>query len=137
MNVVVVDDEPDVRFLDASTLRLAGYDVLTAGDGEAGLALIRDAAPAAAVVGVAMPKLDGLAVTRALVEDPKTAMIPVLLLSALTRPADRAAGLAAGAKDYLGKPFAPNDLVGRVAALIAARGRPPGAGEDNPPTSIT
>ncbi len=116
MRILVVDDEPAVRDALERALHLHGYAVSLAGDGEEGLeALARDA-PDAVVLDVLMPRLDGLAACRRLrAEGDRT---PVLLLTARDAVADRVAGLDAGADDYLVKPFALEELLARVRALL-------------------
>src|SRR5437764_1601672 len=106
------------------TLAADGYDVRAAADGGAALAAIERSAPDALVLDVAMPGLDGLAVCRRL--RAKGLALPILLLTARDGVPDRVAGLDAGADDYLVKPFAAEELLARVRALLR-RGREPEA----------
>lgn len=119
--VLVVDDEPAQREIAERYLTGAGWQVLTAEDGEAGLRLARDAD--AVVLDVMLPRLDGWSVLEALRRDSR---VPVLMLSALGEERERLRGLEGGADDYLTKPFSPRELVARVRNLLR-RGPLPGA----------
>jgi len=119
--LVVDDDAPIVRMLER-TLTAEGYEVRSATDGGTALAAIERAAPDLVILDVAMPGVDGLVVCRRL--RAKGLALPILLLTARDRVADRVAGLDAGADDYLVKPFAAEELLARVRAL-PRRGREP------------
>ena len=121
--VLIVDDDVPIRRMLARTLAAEGYDVESAPDGGAALAAIERSAPDLVVLDVAMPGLDGLAVARRL--RAKGLALPILLLTARDGVPDRVAGLDAGADDYLVKPFAAEELLARVRALLR-RGRTPG-----------
>ena len=114
--VVVAEDDPSVRNAVERVLELEGYRVKTANDGNAALDLIVSSKPHAAVMDVMMPFADGLSVTRALRH--RGNRTPVLLLTARHEVGDRVAGLDAGADDYLVKPFAVDELLARVRALL-------------------
>jgi two-component system response regulator MprA len=114
--VLVVDDEPAVRDSLARTLRFEGYDVLVANDGIGALDAVRDASPDVMILDVMMPRMDGLEACRLLRADQHT--LPVLMLTARDSVGDRVAGLDAGADDYLVKPFALQELLARVRALL-------------------
>jgi len=114
--VLVVDDEPAVRDSLARTLRFEGYDVLVANDGIGALDAVRDASPDVVILDVMMPRMDGLEACRLLRADQHT--LPVLMLTARDSVGDRVAGLDAGADDYLVKPFALQELLARVRALL-------------------
>ncbi len=116
--IVVADDEEDILELVALGLERAGYAVHRAVDGEQALALMREHRPDVAILDVAMPKLDGFELTRRLRNDPETSEIKIVLLTARVQEADVDAGLAAGAHDYITKPFSPRELQERVAALL-------------------
>ena len=123
VNVLVVDDEPAVREALERVLRLEGFDVELAVDGAE--AMRRLSAPAAAqpdavVLDVLMPRLDGLEVCRRL-RDVRN-RTPILLLTARGDVGDRVAGLEAGADDYLAKPFALEELLARLRALLRRSG---------------
>ena len=120
--VLVVDDDAPIRRMLERTLAADGYDVRAAADGGAALAAIERSAPDALVLDVAMPGLDGLAVCRRL--RAKGLALPILLLTARDAVHDRVAGLDAGADDYLVKPFAAEELLARIRALLR-RGHEP------------
>ncbi|WP_188275778.1 response regulator transcription factor [Streptomyces sp. CBMA152] len=116
VRILVVDDEPEVRAAVEDGLAVEGYEVRGAADGLAALSEIGSWQPDAVVLDVMMPVLDGLAVCRQL-----RAMgdrTPVLVLTALDSVSERVDGLEAGADDYLVKPFALDELVARVRALL-------------------
>jgi DNA-binding response OmpR family regulator len=119
--VLVADDEEDIRALVAFRLQRAGYDVITAADGEEALALATTRLPDLIVLDMMMPKATGLEVTRSLREQDSTKHIPVILLTARAQEADVASGFEAGADDYVKKPFSPMDLQLRVQALLERR----------------
>ena len=116
MHLVVVDDEAALRDSLSRTLRFEGYTVSTAADGATGLELIRELRPDGVVLDVTMPVLDGLESCRVLRAEGNS--VPVLMLTARTAVGDRVAGLDAGADDYLVKPFALQELLARVRALL-------------------
>lgn len=123
--VLTIDDQADIRRLIRLTLEFEGYDVLEASGGEEGLAMVRREKPDLVLLDVMMPGVNGLTVARTLANDPELCDIPVVMLTALDRDSDVEAGLDAGAKVYLAKPFGPLELLERVASLIAASpGRP-------------
>ena len=114
--VVVAEDDPSVRNAVERVLELEGYQVKTANDGNAALDLIVSSKPHAVVMDVMMPFADGLTVTRELRH--RGNRTPVLLLTARHEVGDRVAGLDADADDYLVKPFAVDELLARVRALL-------------------
>ena len=120
--LLVDDDAPILRMLER-TLAAEGYEVVALPDGGAALAQVERSVPDAIVLDVAMPGLDGLAVTRRLRE--KGLAVPILLLTARDALSERVAGLDAGADDYLVKPFEVEELTARVRALLR-RNHPPG-----------
>jgi DNA-binding response OmpR family regulator len=122
--VLVADDEEDIRALVAFRLQRAGYDVMTAVDGEEALLLATTRLPDLVVLDMMMPKATGLEVTRSLRGHDTTKDIPVILLTARAQEADVASGFEAGVDDYVKKPFSPKDLQLRVQALLE---RPPAA----------
>ena len=116
MRVLVVDDEPPVRTALERALRLAGYDVALAEGGEQALREVAGAAPDAIVLDVLMPGVDGIEVCRRIRSAGDTT--PILMLTARDAISDRVAGLDAGADDYLVKPFALDELLARLRALL-------------------
>jgi two-component system response regulator MprA len=129
--VLVVDDEQAVRDALDRALRLSGYAVTTAQDGLTALRLLDTDRPDAIVLDVAMPGLDGLGVARRIRQDGDR--IPILMLTARDAVDDRVAGLDAGADDYLAKPFALEELLARLRALLRRTTRE----HDAPPTTLT
>jgi len=116
--IVVADDDADILDLVTLTLERAGHVVHCARDGEEALELVRRERPDVAVLDVAMPKLDGFELTRKLRGDPETSEVQIVLLTARVQELDTDAGLAAGATEYIRKPFSPQELQERVAALL-------------------
>ena len=120
MRILVVDDEPAVLDAVDRALRLAGYDTELAADGQQALDALAGDAPDALVVDVLMPRVDGLEVCRRLrAAGDRT---PVLVLTARDAVSDRVRGLDAGADDYLVKPFALEELLARLRALLRRSG---------------
>ena len=115
---MVIDDEKDVLELLRYNLEKGGFEFVGARDGESGLKAATAAPPDAIILDVMMPGLDGLAVCRRLREEPRTARIPIILLTAKAGEADRVVGLELGADDYVVKPFSPRELVARIRALL-------------------
>jgi two-component system response regulator MprA len=116
MRVLVVDDDPAVRDSLRRSLAFNGYEVDVAGDGEEALRRLGAQRPDAVVLDVLMPRLDGLATCRALRAAGDD--VPVLMLTARDEVSDRVVGLDAGADDYLPKPFALEELLARLRALL-------------------
>ena len=116
--VLVIDDEKDVLELLRYNLEKGGFEVIAAKDGESGLTAATAASPDAIVLDIMMPGIDGLGVCRRLREEPRTARIPIILLTAKAGEADRVVGLELGADDYVVKPFSPRELVARIRALL-------------------
>ena len=127
MKILVVDDERAVRESLRRALELEGYDIELAADGQEALQLLEangDAQPDAVILDVLMPGVDGLEVCRRLRRSGNR--MPVLMLTARDEIENRVAGLDAGADDYVTKPFALEELVARVRALL----RRTSAGDD-------
>jgi two-component system, OmpR family, response regulator MprA len=120
--VLVVDDDPLLRRMLERTLVAEGFEVTVAADGSAALVAAERAAPDLIVLDVAMPGLDGVAVCRRLRD--KGLPTPILMLTARDAVPDRVTGLEAGADDYLVKPFAVQELIARLRALIRRTGQP-------------
>lgn len=120
--ILVVDDDPPIRRMLARTMIAEGYGVDSSADGGAALAAVERSVPDLVVLDVSMPGVDGLAVCRRLRD--KGLRLPILLLTARDEVADRVAGLDAGADDYLVKPFASEELLARVRALLRRGGEP-------------
>jgi two-component system, OmpR family, response regulator MprA len=116
MLVLVADDDRAVREALERALQLEGFEVELAGDGDATLAAVEKRTPDAVVLDIMMPGLDGLDVTRRLRRTGNR--VPILLLTARDAIGDRVEGLDAGADDYLPKPFALEELIARLRALL-------------------
>lgn len=119
--ILVADDDQDILELVAFRLERAGYEVMTAGDGEQALATARERRPDLAVLDVMMPKLTGYDVVKAMRAEEGTSRIPVILLTARVQEADVSRGFEAGADDYIRKPFSPQELRARVEAILGRR----------------
>ncbi|TDD96298.1 response regulator transcription factor [Jiangella asiatica] len=130
MRVLVVDDEPVLRESLARSLRFEGYAVTTAADGVEALGRLPDVRPDVLVVDVMMPVLSGIEVCRRMRRDGDRT--PVLMLTARDAVRDRVLGLDAGADDYLVKPFAHEELLARLRAMLR-RTAPSG---DQPPLVV-
>jgi len=116
--ILIADDEADVLTLLDTRLTASGYEVLKASDGLAALGRARKDEPALAVLDVMMPGMSGLEVCRTLKADPKTARLPIILLTARNEEVDRVLGFEFGADDYVLKPFSPRELTLRIEALL-------------------
>jgi len=124
--ILIIEDQPDMRLNIATILEMEDFKVLQAGDGREGLAAAREGAPDLILCDVMMPELDGYGVLRALREDPATARIPFIFLSAKGEKNDQRTGMNLGADDYLTKPVTVNDLLAAInARLLRERSRPP------------
>jgi len=116
MRILVVDDDAGVRQAVGRALAFEGYDVTQAGDGSEALRLVSSERPDAIILDVVMPEIGGLDVCRELRATGDD--LPILVLTARHSVADRVAGLDAGADDYLVKPFALEELLARLRALL-------------------
>ncbi len=124
MQILVVDDDPEVLSFLRRGLTYEGFTIDTAGDGIEALTKARDTEPDLVILDVMMPGLDGVEVSRQL---RKASDVPILMLTAKGTVADKVAGLNSGADDYLVKPFAFDELLARIRALL--RRRQPEEGE--------
>jgi DNA-binding response OmpR family regulator len=113
--ILVVDDEPAVRRVLLMRLQLAGYNVVSAEDGEEALEKFHSESPDLVVLDVMLPKMDGFAVCRRLRAE---SCVPIIFLSALESISERVAGLDLGADDYLPKPFSPKELEARISTIL-------------------
>ena len=119
--VLVVDDVAANRELLEALLGDLGHDVRVVGDGEAALAAVAFEEPDLILLDIEMPKLDGLEVCRRIKGDPRLRLVPVVLLTARADRPTRLAGIAAGADDFLTKPFDANELLVRTKVLLRDR----------------
>jgi DNA-binding response OmpR family regulator len=116
--VLAADDDEDILELVAFRLGRSGYTVVEARDGEEAWQIAQERELDLAVLDVGMPKLDGLEVTRRLRGQEATSKLPIILLTAWVQESDVERGFAAGANDYIRKPFSPMELVARVQAAL-------------------
>ena len=117
--IVVIDDEPDTTEMIAEMVRLSGYQVITSLGGSTALHLIAKERPDAVILDVMMPDLSGIDIIQFMRRDPRLGNIPVIIVSARTRPEDIQEGLDAGAAVYLTKPLAFLDLQSAVKRVIS------------------
>lgn len=123
---LVVDDEAHIRHVVALKFRNAGFEVITGGDGEEGLRLAREHAPAVIIVDLQMPYMTGLEMCTALAQDPATASIPAIMLTARGFGLTRADTEKTIIRKVMSKPFGPRQLLETALELT---GMPPGASE--------
>jgi two-component system OmpR family response regulator len=114
--LLVVDDEPNIRELLSTSLRFAGFEVVSAGNGREALAAVEAHAPDLAVLDVMLPDMDGFTVTRRLRAAGKH--FPVLFLTAKDDTEDKVTGLTVGGDDYVTKPFSLDEVVARIRAVL-------------------
>ncbi len=113
---MVVDDEPNIRELLATSLRFAGFEVHSAADGASALRLVRQVDPDLVVLDVMLPDMDGFTLTRRLRE--KGQHVPVVFLTARDDTSDKVTGLTVGGDDYVTKPFSLEEVVARIRAVL-------------------
>ena len=119
VRVLVVDDDPVILELLRINFEIEGFEVFSASDGQEGLERARADSPDVVLSDIMMPRVDGLEFLARLRDDPATAGVPVVLLSAKAQNAEVQRGLALGADDYVTKPFDPLELIDRVNAVLA------------------
>ena len=123
--VVAIDDEADILRLVRIKLEKEGFDVITAVDGEDGLAKVLEVRPDIMIVDVRMPKMDGYEVVKE-VRKKKGKKTPItIMLTASANPRDIVRGLEGGADDYITKPFSPRELVERINVALIKKGKAP------------
>ncbi|WP_422774478.1 GGDEF domain-containing response regulator [Plantactinospora sp. WMMC1484] len=116
--ILVVDDDEDIVRFVSFNLRLHGFDVAQASDGQEALEVIEQRRPDLVVVDLRMPRIDGLELTRRLRANPMTSALPVIMLTAKGLTVDKVHGLTAGADDYLVKPFDNAELIARISSTL-------------------
>ena len=119
--VLVVEDEPAVQELIRYTLEQAGLEPLPVDSAEDALTSLRDELPDAVLIDWMLPNKSGLALARELRETPRTADLPLIMVTARGEEADRVKGLEQGLDDYVVKPFSPRELVARIQAVLRRR----------------
>jgi len=117
--ILLVEDDPDIRHLVSYKLTKGGFDVIAVADGVAALHTARDSPPDLVLLDVRMPRMSGIEVCRELRAGPLPRTVPIIMLTARSRPQDLEQGYAAGATEYIVKPFSPRDLLERVEAALA------------------
>ncbi len=116
--VLVADDEHNIRHILDFSLHAEGFDVFSAHSGEEAFNLALKETPDLIILDVMMPGQSGIETCRKLKQDERTAKIPVILLTAKSTRADREAGLAAGASEYITKPFSPQKVIETVQTIL-------------------
>ena len=116
--ILIAEDEPDIRELVAFTLRFAGYEVVTASNGEEAVEIATAEMPDLALMDVRMPRMTGYEACQQIKADPQVQNIPVVFLSAKGQDSEIQTGFAVGASEYLLKPFGPMELTQRVNELL-------------------
>lgn len=122
IKILTVDDEPDVRRLIEIKLKKAGFEVITAADGEEGVDKAKAEKPDLILMDVMMPKMDGFTAVEKIKKEMKPAPL-VMMLTAKGTEDDVMQGLVGGADDYITKPFAPRELIARVKVVLIKAGR--------------
>jgi len=117
-NILVVDDEADLVELVSYNLKKEGFIVDSASDGEKALTRIRKGKYDLLILDLMLPGIQGMELCRILRNDPKTSVLPIIMLTAKGEEVDRILGLEMGADDYMAKPFSPRELLARVKAVL-------------------
>ncbi|MBU0713793.1 MAG: response regulator transcription factor [Verrucomicrobia bacterium] len=120
-HIVIVEDEEDILELLRYHLAREGYSVTTASNGAQALKIISQKMPALVLLDLMLPGLNGLELCRSLKQDPRTAAIPIMMVTAKNEESDVVLGLELGADDYIMKPFSMKVLVARVHAVLRRR----------------
>lgn len=120
-HVLFVEDEPPIQELIRYTLEQAGMRAVGAADAGEALTALRDELPDVVLVDWMLPDKSGLALARELRDTPRTAELPIIMLTARGEEADRVRGLEQGADDYIVKPFSPRELIARIQAVLRRR----------------
>lgn len=121
VHILVVEDEPAIQELIAANLKLAGYEVLRAEDGEQAIARVRDEVPDLILLDWMLPGVSGVQLAKRFRTDERTRDVPIIMLTARSDEMDKVAGLEAGADDYVTKPFSPKELMARIQAVLRRR----------------
>jgi len=116
--ILIAEDEKDIRELIAFTLRFAGFDVLLATNGVEAVEVAEAERPDLVILDVRMPRMSGYEACRRLKENPQTASLPVVFLSAKGQDSEIQQGLESGAEEYILKPFAPDELIQQVRDIL-------------------
>lgn len=119
--VLIIEDEPHIVLALEFLLQRAGYETAVAGDGDEGLALVRQLHPDVVVLDIMLPKRNGYDVCRAIKSDPDLRAIPIVMLSAKGQEVEVLKGLQLGAAAYVTKPFGNAELLDTIRAALGAR----------------
>jgi putative two-component system response regulator len=119
--ILVIEDDEANRVLVTKGLERDGYRVIAVADGETGIRAVEEHVPDLVLLDVGLPRMDGYEVTRRLRRDPRTATLPVLLVTGRSTPEDVVAGLDAGADDFVRKPFERAELMARIRSALRLR----------------
>ena len=117
--ILIVDDSPTETHILKGIVEKGGYKVITASDGESGVAAAKESQPDLVLMDVVMPGLNGFQATRQLSKAPETENIPVIVVTTKDQETDRAWGLRQGAKEYVVKPVAPDELLNKIRTVLA------------------
>ncbi|MDH3491863.1 MAG: response regulator [Gammaproteobacteria bacterium] len=117
--VLIIDDSPTELHLFQNMLEKAGFETLVADSGEEGLKAARAARPDCILMDVVMPGMNGFQATRKLTRDPKTADIPIIIITAKDQETDKIWGMRQGAVEYVVKPVADKELVATITSVMA------------------
>jgi DNA-binding response OmpR family regulator len=121
--ILIAEDERDIRDLIAFTLRFAGHEVIATANGEEALNMALETIPDLILLDVRMPRMTGYEACRQIKAEDKTSHIPVVFLSAKGQESEVQTGLAAGAAEYILKPFSPDNLTERIRVILRQDGK--------------
>ncbi len=116
--ILIVEDEKDIVKMLEYSLKKEGFVTLSCGDGEYALDVAERKLPGLIILDLMLPGIDGLEVCKSLKKNPKTASIPVIMLTAKAGESDKIIGLELGADDYITKPFSPREVIARIKAVL-------------------
>ena len=119
--VLIVDDSPTEVHVLRTILEQNGHHVTAADNAEEGIALAKEKMPDLILMDVVMPGMNGFQATRALTKDEKTSVIPIIIVTTKDQETDRVWGLRQGAKDYISKPVAADELLNKINMLLGGR----------------
>ena len=122
--IMLVEDESDIREMLCFALERAGYSVVTCADAEDAIRRLEGPLPELIVIDWMLPGMSGLDLARRMRQDPLTAELPLIILTARSEEADKLRGYDAGLDDYLTKPFSPRELIARIKAILRRSGAP-------------
>jgi CheY-like chemotaxis protein len=129
--ILIVDDEPVIIELLQVNLKLEGYDIVTAADGQEALEKAAAERPDLIILDIMMPKMDGWTALAELLKDPSTADVPVIFLTARAQQADLKRGQESNVAAYITKPFEPSELISIIQQIFDGTYKP----EDHPPAN--